>query len=96
MPETPTTLIGLVILLALGMAALLGWLVRHVFTTTLPEIQRTFSLEMKAEREQCQKQFTEVLARVDETLSIIRANQEEYRRNQEEWRDRWRMKHGND
>ena len=94
--ETPTTLIGLVIFLSLGMFGLLAWLIRHLFSVTIPALQAKFADEMKAEREMCRSQisvnnkhFEEVLGRVNKVLEVIKADQEEYRRNQEAWRERW-------
>jgi hypothetical protein len=92
--ETPTTIIGLVIVLASGMGGLLGWLIRHLFVVTLPAMQATFTEEMRWERETCAKQFEASLMRIDKALDLISSHQEEYRRNQEEWRLRWQATHG--
>lgn len=55
---TPTTIVGAFIGIALSLAALLGWIMRHVFVTTIPSIiasseakHAALLSEQKAQRE---------------------------------------------
>lgn len=48
---TPTTIVGAFIFVALALMSLIGWLMRHIFLTTIPAIHAEQAAERKAHEE---------------------------------------------
>lgn len=68
-PATPTTIIGAFIFLTLALMGLVGWLIKHVFVTTIPGIMA----EMQAQREANANNLKAVMENSNQSTAAERA-----------------------
>lgn len=56
-PQLPTTLLGTFIFVVVVLVGLVGWIMRHVFLTTIPAMQAAAKESQEQERKLCTEQF---------------------------------------